>query len=247
MGESILKLQQIRKSFDHTEVLKGVDLEVAQGEFITLLGASGCGKTTTLRIIAGLELPDSGSVILEGRDITDWEPNKRDVNTVFQNYALFPHMNVADNVGYGLKIRKVPKAEIAERVKQALRLVQPGVLWRFFQTPLAERMRRADEEGRLYKEQQFVVGIPAREMDEADSDELVLIQGIIDAWFEDEDGAVLVDYKTDRIGEGEEAVLLDRYRLQLIYYRRALEQITGKTVRQAFLYSLALQKEIPVF
>ena len=94
MGESILKLQQIRKSFDHTEVLKGVDLEVAQGEFITLLGASGCGKTTTLRIIAGLELPDSGSVILEGRDITDWEPNKRDVNTVFQNYALFPHMNV---------------------------------------------------------------------------------------------------------------------------------------------------------
>ena len=124
MGESILKLQQIRKSFDHTEVLKGVDLEVAQGEFITLLGASGCGKTTTLRIIAGLELPDSGSVILEGRDITDWEPNKRDVNTVFQNYALFPHMNVADNVGYGLKIRKVLKAEIAERVKQALRLVQ---------------------------------------------------------------------------------------------------------------------------
>ena len=131
--------------------------------------------------------------------------------------------------------------------EEALRLVQPGVLWRFFQTPLAERMRRADEEGRLYKEQQFVVGIPAREMDEADSDELVLIQGIIDAWFEDEDGAVLVDYKTDRIGEGEEAVLLDRYRLQLIYYRRALEQITGKTVRQAFLYSLALQKEIPVF
>lgn len=82
-------------------------------------------------------------------------------------------------------------------------------------------------------------------MDEADSDELVLIQGIIDAWFEDEDGAVLVDYKTDRIREGEETVLLDRYRLQLIYYRRALEQITGKTVRQAFLYSLALQKEIP--
>ena len=124
MGESILQLQQIRKSFADTEVLKGIDLEAGQGEFITLLGASGCGKTTTLRIIAGLELPDSGQVILEGRDITDWEPNKRDVNTVFQNYALFPHMNVADNVGYGLKIRKVPKAEIAERVERALRLVQ---------------------------------------------------------------------------------------------------------------------------
>ena len=124
MGENILQLQQIRKSFADTEVLKGIDLEAGQGEFITLLGASGCGKTTTLRIIAGLELPDSGKVILERRDITDWEPNKRDVNTVFQNYALFPHMNVADNVGYGLKIRKVPKAQIAERVERALRLVQ---------------------------------------------------------------------------------------------------------------------------
>ena len=124
MGESILQLQQIRKTFANTEVLKGIDLEAGQGEFITLLGASGCGKTTTLRIIAGLELPDSGQVILEGHNITDWEPNKRDVNTVFQNYALFPHMNVADNVGYGLKIRKVPKAQIAERVERALRLVQ---------------------------------------------------------------------------------------------------------------------------
>ena len=124
MGESILQLQQIRKSFANTEVLKGINLEAGQGEFITLLGASGCGKTTTLRIIAGLELPDSGQVILEGHNITDWEPNKRDVNTVFQNYALFPHMNVADNVGYGLKIRKVPKAQIAERVERALRLVQ---------------------------------------------------------------------------------------------------------------------------
>ena len=124
MGESILQLRQIRKSFDNTEVLKGIDLEVAQGEFITLLGASGCGKTTTLRIIAGLELPDAGQVILEGQDITNREPNKRDVNTVFQNYALFPHMNVSDNVGYGLKIRKVTKAEIERKVEQALRLVQ---------------------------------------------------------------------------------------------------------------------------
>ena len=124
MGESILQLRQIRKSFDNTEVLKGIDLEVAQGEFITLLGASGCGKTTTLRIIAGLELPDAGQVILEGQDITNREPNKRDVNTVFQNYALFPHLNVSDNVGYGLKIRKVPKAEIERKVEQALRLVQ---------------------------------------------------------------------------------------------------------------------------
>ena len=102
MGESILQLRQIRKSFDNTEVLKGIDLEVAQGDFITLLGASGCGKTSTLRFIAGLELPDVGQVILEGQDITNREPNKRDVNTVFQNYALFPHMNVVQNIEAGM-------------------------------------------------------------------------------------------------------------------------------------------------
>ena len=123
MGESILQLRQIRKSFDNTEVLKGIDLEVAQGEFITLLGASGCGKTTTLRIIAGLELPDAGQVILEGQDITNREPNKRDVNTVFQNYALFPHMNIYENIAFGLKLKKLPKEEIRKKVKHVLAMV----------------------------------------------------------------------------------------------------------------------------
>lgn len=124
MNDTILQLNKIHKSFDGTEVLKGISLSVSRGEFITLLGASGCGKTTTLRIVAGLETPDAGSVLLEGQDITTLEPNKRNVNTVFQNYALFPHMNVADNVGYGLKIRKVSKSEIKERVAAALKLVQ---------------------------------------------------------------------------------------------------------------------------
>lgn len=120
----ILQLREIEKSFDGTEVLRKLSLCVHRAEFITLLGSSGCGKTTTLRIIAGLEAPDSGSVILEGRDITELEPNQRSVNTVFQNYALFPHMNVEDNVGYGLKIRRVPKPEIARRVNGLLSLVQ---------------------------------------------------------------------------------------------------------------------------
>ena len=111
---TILQLQGVRKRFGDSEILEGIDLKIRRGEFITLLGASGCGKTTTLRIIAGLEFPDSGRVILEGRDITELEPNKRSVNTVFQNYALFPHMNVADNIGYGLKIRKVSRAVIAK-------------------------------------------------------------------------------------------------------------------------------------
>lgn len=124
MNDTILQLDEIYKSFEGTEVLKGISLSINRGEFITLLGASGCGKTTTLRMIAGLETPDKGSVILEGQDITTLEPNKRNVNTVFQNYALFPHMNVAENVGYGLKIRKIPKAEIKERVGKALKLVQ---------------------------------------------------------------------------------------------------------------------------
>ena len=124
MSQPILELHQIEKRFGDTHVLKGISLSAAQGEFITLLGPSGCGKTTTLRIIAGLETPDAGRVILEGRDVTDTEPNRRDVNTVFQNYALFPHMTVAANIGYSLKLKKRPKDEIAKAVDEALALVQ---------------------------------------------------------------------------------------------------------------------------
>ena len=121
---AILELQDIWKSFGETGVLRGIDLKVEEGEFITLLGSSGCGKTTTLRIIAGLEQPDRGRVILEGQDVTALAPNKRNVNTVFQSYALFPHMTVAANVGYSLKIRRTPKKEIRERVAEALKIVQ---------------------------------------------------------------------------------------------------------------------------
>ena len=125
MSDSFLELKDLKKSFTPGEyVLQGINLKIEQGEFVTLLGSSGCGKTTTLRIIAGLEQPDSGSVWLEGRDVTNLEPNERDVNTVFQNYALFPHMNVADNIGYGLKIRKVSKADIRKKIKEMLELVQ---------------------------------------------------------------------------------------------------------------------------
>ncbi len=124
MNDMILRLENVCKSFGETRVLKGINLEIPKGEFITLLGSSGCGKTTTLRIIAGLETADSGKVYLEGQDITELVPNKRDVNTVFQNYALFPHMTVAENIGYGLKIRKKSKAEIEKKVKEMLALVQ---------------------------------------------------------------------------------------------------------------------------
>ena len=128
MAEVCLELKNITKSFTEEEsVLKGISLTIDKGEFITLLGSSGCGKTTTLRIVAGLEMPDSGKVFLEGKDVTELAPEERDVNTVFQNYALFPHMNVADNIGYGLKLKKVPKAEIRKKVTEMLELVQlPG-------------------------------------------------------------------------------------------------------------------------
>ena len=125
MAEVSLELKEIKKSFTEGEaVLDNISLEISKGEFITLLGSSGCGKTTTLRIIAGLEQPDAGSVWLDGREVTGLEPNQRDVNTVFQNYALFPHMNVAENIGYGLKLKKIPKSEIRKKVSQMLELVQ---------------------------------------------------------------------------------------------------------------------------
>ena len=120
----ILELKGIKKAFGGVPVLNGIDLSVKPGEFITLLGSSGCGKTTTLRIRSGLETPDSGTVLLEGADVTGTEPDKRGVHTVFQNYALFPHMTVEANIGYSLKIRGVKKPEIKSRVREMLELVQ---------------------------------------------------------------------------------------------------------------------------
>ena len=102
MSKELIRLRDLCMAFDDELVLDHINLYINDSEFLTLLGPSGCGKTTTLRIIAGLEQPDSGQVFLNGKDVTSLEPNQRNVNTVFQNYALFPHMNVADNIGYGL-------------------------------------------------------------------------------------------------------------------------------------------------
>lgn len=124
MTDTILSLENIEKNFDGDNVLKNISLDIGRGEFVTLLGSSGCGKTTTIRIVAGLLTPDSGKVILNGKDITMLAPEKRDVNTVFQNYALFPHMNVEKNIGYGLKLKKLPANEIKAEVEKALSLVQ---------------------------------------------------------------------------------------------------------------------------
>src|SRR3954451_14355393 len=123
-GAGALRLMGLRKAYGDVVALEHLDLEVREGEFFTLLGPSGSGKTTTLRLIAGFERPDTGHVELSGLDITDRAPYDRAVNTVFQDYALFPHMSVAENVGYGLKIRGVPRAERARQVADALALVR---------------------------------------------------------------------------------------------------------------------------
>ncbi len=144
MTEICLELRDVKKSFvEGEEVLQGISLAIGRGEFITLLGASGCGKTTTLRIIAGLEIPDEGTVCLEGKDVTFLEPDERDVNTVFQNYALFPHMNVADNIGYGLKIKK--GAEGGDK-EESWRDAKAGTACRFRKEKAFRTVRRTEAE-----------------------------------------------------------------------------------------------------
>ena len=123
MTNELIRMNHISKAFDGKVILDDLDLVIHENEFVTLLGPSGCGKTTTLRILGGFETPDKGSVIFEGRDITNLPPNKRQLNTVFQNYALFTHMNVADNIAFGLKIRRQPKSYIDDKIAYALKLV----------------------------------------------------------------------------------------------------------------------------
>ena len=121
--EKIIELKNLTKNYDDQQVLRGINLDIHENEFLTLLGPSGCGKTTTLRIIAGFEEPSGGEVLFDGIDISKIPPYKREVNTVFQKYALFPHMNVFENVAFGLNIRKVDKAIVEQKVNRMLGLV----------------------------------------------------------------------------------------------------------------------------
>ncbi|MGL5437857.1 MAG: PD-(D/E)XK nuclease family protein, partial [Lachnospiraceae bacterium] len=129
--------------------------------------------------------------------------------------------------------------------QENLDLIEAETIWQFFQSGLGIRMTRAAKECRIHKEQQFVMGIPAREMGVADTDELVVIQGIIDAWMEEDGALVVVDYKTDKVQDA--GTLINHYKKQLDYYKRALEQMTGKKVKETIIYSLTLQQEIPCF
>ena len=123
MVENIIELKNLCKSYDELTILDNFSLNIKKNEFLTLLGPSGCGKTTTLKIIAGFEYADDGKVIFEGKDINNTPPYQRPVNTVFQKYALFPHMNIYENIAFGLRIKKLPKEEIDRKVKEMLKLV----------------------------------------------------------------------------------------------------------------------------
>ena len=123
MSTKLIDLQHITKSFDGQMVLDDLNLYIRENEFLTLLGPSGCGKTTTLRILGGFETPDTGKVIFDGEDITGLAPNKRQLNTVFQKYALFTHMTIAENIAFGLRIRKKPESYIKDKISYALKLV----------------------------------------------------------------------------------------------------------------------------
>ena len=123
MGK-IVEIKGVNKIYGTNHVVKDLNLSIEEGEFLTLLGSSGCGKTTTLRMIAGFEEPTTGKILVEGEQVEDKEPFERNVNTVFQSYALFPHKTIYDNIAYGLKMKKVPKAEIKKRVTEMMEMVQ---------------------------------------------------------------------------------------------------------------------------
>lgn len=122
--DSVVKLENVTKSFFDKVIIKNLDLEIYEGEFLTLLGPSGCGKTTILRMISGLEHVSSGKVYIDSKDVTEVPPTKREVNTIFQNFALFPHMSVYDNIAFGLKMKKVSTDEIEKQVKKVIKLVK---------------------------------------------------------------------------------------------------------------------------
>lgn len=123
MPKRIIQGTNVKKVYDETTVVKNIDFWVKENEFLTILGPSGCGKTTTLRMIAGFEQPDEGQILFDGQDITALPPYKRNINTVFQKYALFPHMNIYENIAFGLRIKKMSDSEIDKRVKKMLKLV----------------------------------------------------------------------------------------------------------------------------
>ena len=175
MQDTLLSLQHITKNFGEGDVLRDISLDVARGEFVTLLGASGCGKTTTLRIISGLETPDEGTVLLDGKDVTALPPERRPVNTVFQSYALFPHMNVEKNVAYGLRVHGMDKASIAKRVREMLELVQMEDYAKRMPSQLSggQQQRVAIARSLIYRPALLLADEPTGNLDRKNGEEII--------------------------------------------------------------------------
>lgn len=162
-----LALRNIGKSFKNVEVIKEINLEIADGEFIVLVGPSGCGKSTILRMVAGLEEPSRGQIIIGGRDVTRLEPKDRDIAMVFQDYALYPHMTIAENIAFGLKLRKIPKSEIASRVAMAAEILSIKHLLDRYPKQLSGGQRQRVALGRaiVRKPQVFLMDEPLSNLD----------------------------------------------------------------------------------
>ena len=167
-AQHIIDIQNVSKRFGEKTALNNINLFVRKGEFMTILGPSGCGKTTLLRLLAGFETATEGVITISGNDITNLPPYKRNVNTVFQKYALFPHLNVFDNIAFGLKLKNTPKDQIMPKVKRALKMVNMSGYPRPGRSIDPERHHRGDERGRnptdrnayryLQRASQFVCG-----------------------------------------------------------------------------------------
>ena len=194
--QHLIDLKGVSKEFDGTRVLSNIDLYVRKKEFVTLLGPSGCGKTTTLRIIGGFEYPTEGTVFFEGRDITDLPPYKRRVNTVFQKYALFPHLNVQENIAFGLKIAKVPRDEIKKRVERMLDLVNLSGYGKRSVDQLSggQQQRIAIARALATRPSLFLADEPTGNLDSRTSEE---IMGLFHRLHEDGNTIVLITHDTE--------------------------------------------------
>jgi putative spermidine/putrescine transport system ATP-binding protein len=164
---SFLRLENLSRQYGDTRVVDALSLDVERGEFVSLLGPSGCGKTTTLQMIAGFVVPSAGRILLDGRDIAQLAPEKRDMGVVFQSYALFAHMSVADNVGFGLEMRRVPRAERLERIRAALALVHLDGLERRYPRELSggQRQRVAIARALVVRPQVLLLDEPMSNLD----------------------------------------------------------------------------------
>ena len=237
-----LAVNELRKSFGDHEVLKGVSFHVKSGNFLSLLGPSGCGKSTILRIICGLETADSGEVLVDGKDVTKIRPEKRGIGLVFQNYALFPSMNVEKNVGYGLKMQKVPQAEISRRVAEALEQVKLGGY-----QPRKVTQLSGGEQQRVALARAILKDAPIVVLDEAtafaDPENEAMIQKAFAALTKDRT-VIMIAHRLSTVVNADKIIVLDSGRVEEQGTHAELVRANGLYARMWADYNQAVQWKI---